>query len=122
MSEQTEQKELHFEEVEEVPHYDVEVVKQPQQPIVMPNANTIGQKMVDTAMGVVCSTIIVGAANLVVQGPSKALRAGGAKIKHLNEARKERLRLKKAEKLAALAAAQEAQGEETPEENPVSEG
>lgn len=103
--------------VEEVP---VEVVKpQPTQLIVMPTKATIGQRIVDTAVTMVASTVVVSAMNIVVNGVGTVVRAGANKIGESISAHKERRLEKKAAKEAArlkkAAEAQEKVEETTPE-------
>lgn len=103
--------------VEEVP---VEVVKpQPTQLIVMPTKATIGQRIVDTAVTMVASTVVVSAMNIVVNGVGTVVQAGAKKIGESISARKERRLEKKAAKEAArlkkAAEAQEKAEEATPE-------
>lgn len=124
MSEQINEQVVDRETIEEVVTPDAveapETLPQKTPIIVMPTKASVGQRIVDTAVTMVASTVVVGATNIVVQGVSKGAAMAGKKIKSLYEHHKERKLNKKAEKEAAklkkAAEAQEVAEEAAPSE------
>lgn len=96
-----------------------ESLVKPQTYIVMPTKATIGQRIVDTAVTMVASTVVVGFTNVVVKGVTTLASSGAKALKAGVEHHKERKLIKKAEKEAAqlkkAAAAQETAEEAAPE-------
>lgn len=124
MSEQVNEQVVDHEAFEEAVTPDVieapETLPQKTPIIVMPTKASVGQRIVDTAVTMVASTVVVGATNIVVQGVSKGATMVGKKIKGLYEHHKERKLNKKAEREAAklkkAAEAQEVAEEAAPSE------